>query len=126
MPDTGYIQVIAVTGRAQVPLENVAITVTTPDGTSIAMALTDRNGTIRPISLPAPSPEASLKPDTGLRPYTPVNVYARLDGYEQMESEDLQVFPNVTTRLILQMIPLAEFPEHWDKTVLYRTPPQNL
>lgn len=126
MPDTGYIQVSAVASRALLPLENVAITVTTPDGTALAMRLTDRNGLTAPIPIPAPSPSAGLTPDTGIRPFTPVNVYAQLNGYEQMENMDLQVFPDVTTRLVLQMIPLAEFPEHWDKTVLYTTPPQNL
>lgn len=126
MHELGYIQVLAVTSNAQIPLEDVAITVTAPDGTAIAMRLTNRNGLIEPVEIPTPELSAGLTPDTGIRPYTPVNVYARLDGYEQMENENLQVFPGVTTRLVLQMVPLAELPEHWDKTVLYNTPPQNL
>lgn len=126
MPDSGYIQVNAIASRAQIPLENVAITVTSPDGTALAMRLTDRNGLTDPIAIPTPAPSAGLTPDTGIRPYTPVNIYARLDGYEQIENMNLQVFPDVTTRLVLQMIPLAELPEHWDKTVLYNTPTQNL
>lgn len=126
MPDTGYIQVLATTSRAQIPLEDVAVTVTSPDGTAIAMRLTDRNGQITPIEIPTPEPSAGLSPDSGIRPFTPVNVYARLEGYEQTENENLQVFPNITTRLVLKMIPLSELPDSWDKTVLYNTPPQNL
>ena len=126
MPATGYILSRAYTSVAQYPLKDVAVTVTASDGTAIAMRLTDRNGLTAPIPIPTPSPSAGLTPDTGIRPFTPVNVYAQLNGYEQMENMDLQVFPDVTTRLVLQMIPLAEFPEHWDKTVLYTTPPQNL
>lgn len=126
MPDTGYIQVLATTSNAQIPLEDVAVTVTTPDGTAIAMRQTDRNGTISPVEVPAPELSAGRTPDTGIRPYTPVNVYARRDGFEQTENENLQVFPGVTTRLVLQMIPLAELPDSWDKTVLYNTPPQSL
>ncbi len=126
MPDTGYISVLAYTSRAQLPLENVAITVTATDGTAIAMRITDRNGQIPPIEIPVPEVSAGLSPDTGIRPFTPVNLYARLDGYEQMENENLQVFPNTVTRLNLEMIPLSELPQSWDKISIYTTPPQNL
>lgn len=126
MPDSGYIQVLATESNAQIPLENVAITVTATDGTAIAMRLTDRNGLTTPIEVPTPEPSAGLAPGTGIQPFTDVNVYARLDGYEQTENENLQVFPNTTTRWLLQMIPLSELPDNWDKTVLYNTPPQNL
>lgn len=126
MPETGYIQVLATTSNAQIPLQDVAITVTATDGTAIAMRLTDRNGIISPVEVPTPELSAGLSPDTGIRPFTQVNVYARLEGYEQTENENLQVFPNITTRLVLKMIPLAELPDSWDKTVLYNTPPQNL
>lgn len=126
MPDTGYIQVLATTSRAEIPLEDVAVTVTTPDGTAIAMRLTDRNGQITPVEIPTPELSAGLSPDSGILPFTAVNVYARLEGYEQTENENLQVFPNTTTRLVLQLIPLAELPDNWDKTVLYDTPRQNL
>ncbi len=126
MPDTGYIQVLATVSNAEIPLEDVAISVTATDGTAIAMRITDRNGLIDPIEIPTPELSAGLTPDTGIQPFTSVNVYARLEGYEQTENENLQVFPNTTTRLKLQMIPLSELPDSWDKTVLYNTPPQNL
>lgn len=126
MPDSGYIEVLATSSRAQIPLEDVAIAVTATDGTALAMRLTDRNGLITPIEIPTPELSAGQQPDTGILPYTAVNVYARLDGYEQTENENLQIFPSTTTRLVLQMIPLAELPDSWDKTILYNTPPQNL
>ena len=126
MSDYGYIEVIATTSRAEVPLANVAITVTATDGTALAMRLTDRNGRIIPIEIPTPAPSAGRTPNTGQLPFTPVNVYARLEGFEQTENENLQVFPNTPTRLILQMIPLAEIPDNWDQIILYDTPAQNL
>jgi hypothetical protein len=126
LPDIGYIDVNAYTGNARIPLENVAITVTSSDGTAIAMRITDRNGLIRPIEVPVPALSAGQTPNTGIRPYTPVNLYARLEGYEQLENENLQVFPNTVTRLNLQMIPLSELPGSWDQIGITDTPPQNL
>ena len=126
MPDIGYIDVNAYTSNAKIPLKDVAIVVTSDDGTAIAMRLTDRNGLIRPIEIPVPALSAGQTPDTGIRPYTPVNVYARLEGYEQLENVNLQVFPNTVTRLDLPMVPLSELPGSWDQVGITDTPPQNL
>ena len=126
MASTGYIQVRAYTSTAQFPLKDVAIAITSSDGTAIAMALTDRNGKILPVAIPVPDRSESLSPDPPERPYTVVNLYARKKGYEQVESENLQVFADTTTYQNLEMIPLAELPVSWDQTVIYNTPPQNL
>lgn len=104
----------------------MAIAVTATDGTAIAMRLTDRNGLITPIEIPVPDKSESLAPEPGERPFTTVNLYARKKGYEQIESENLQVFAETTTLQNLEMIPLAELPDSWDQTVIYDTPPQNL
>ena len=126
MPNTGYIQVRAYTSVAQFPLKDVAITITATDGTAIAMRLTDRNGQVTPIEIPVPDKADSLTPNAGEKPFTSVNLYARLRGYEQVESENLQVFADTTTIQNLEMIPLAELPGGWDQTVVFDTPPQNL
>ncbi len=126
LPDTGYIQVRAYTSTAQFPLKDVAITVTASDGTAIAMRLTNRNGQIDPIEIPVPDKAESLKPEAGEKPFTTVNLYARLRGFEQVESEDMQVFADTTTFQNLEMVPLSELPNQWDQSVIYQTPPQNL
>lgn len=126
MPATGYIQVRAYTSTAQFPLKNVAITVTSLDGTAIAMRLTDRSGLISPIEIPVPDRSESLTPDPPERPFAIVNLYAHLQGYESIEAENLQVFADTTTLQNLEMIPLSELPEQWDQIVIYDTPPQNL
>ena len=126
MPSTGYIQVHTYTSRARLPLDDVAITITAEDGTAIAMALTDKSGKIRPIAVPVPDIAASQTPDTGQIPYTPVNLYARKKGFEQIESENLQVFPDTVTDQNLEMIPLAELPEAWNQREIFMNPPQNL
>ena len=126
LPSRGYITVRAYTSYAFLPLKDVAITVTAPDGTAIAMRLTDKNGQISPIEIPVPDKAAGQTPDTGRRPYALVNLYARLRGYEQIENENLQVFPDTVTTQDLAMIPLSELPGKWDQTEIFNTPPQNL
>ena len=107
MPATGYIQVRAYTSEAQYPLEDVAIVVTAPDGTAIAMALTNRSGRIDPIEIPVPDRSESQTPDPPEKPYTLVNLFAHRQGYEQIEAENLQVFAGTTTVQNLRMIPLS-------------------
>ena len=126
MSAVGYIQVRAYTSTAQFPLQNVAVTITASDGTAIAMRLTNRNGQVDPIEIPVPDKSESQSPDPGETPFTAVNLYARLKGYEQVESENLQVFADTTTIQNLEMIPLAELPQNWDQTMIFDTPPQNL
>lgn len=116
----------AFTSFARIPLENVAITVTATDGTALAMRLTDRNGLISGIEVPVPEKNASLQPDSGVIPYTAVNLYARKEGYEQIENENLQVFPDTITDQDLEMIPLSELPANWSQIGVFNTPPQNL
>ena len=126
MPSVGYIQVNAFTSSARIPLKDVAVSVTSEEGTSIAMRLTDRSGRIDPIPVPVPDLEAGQSPDTGETPFTRVNLYARLNGFTQIENEDLQVFPDTVTEQDLEMIPLSEFPSSWGNREIFKTPPQNL
>lgn len=126
MPATGYIQVHAYESFARLPLENVAITITSDDGTAIAMRITNRNGEITPVEIPVPALAESQSPDPGERPFATVNLYAHLKGYEQVESENLQVFADTVTDQDLLMIPLSELPAQWDQTAVFDTPPQNL
>lgn len=126
MPSTGYIQVNAYTSRAQIPLKDVAITVTALDGTAIAMRLTDRSGRIEPIPIPVPDASESQSPDPAELPYTRVNLYARHKDYLQIENEALQVFAGIVTNQNLEMIPLSELPEDWGDKEIFTTPEQNL
>lgn len=126
MSSIGYIQVRAYTSYARLPLKDVAVTVTSPDGTAIAMRLTDRNGKILPIEVPVPDKKESQQPEPGEKPFTNVNLYARLAGFEQVDAEDLQVFADTITVQDLEMVPLSELPNQFDQSVRYRTPPQNL
>ena len=126
LASTGYLQAHIYTSNAQLPLSNVAVVVTSPDGTAIAMRITDRSGLIAPIEIPVPPLEESQEPGSGERPYTQVNLIAELPGYERIEAENLQIFAGTTTYQNLEMIPLSSKPFGQNQTIRYITPPQNL
>ena len=126
MPATGYIQVRAYESYAQIPLQDVAISVTASDGTALAMRLTDRNGKIVPIEVPAPNLAESQTPGSPEAPFTRVNLNARLGGYEQITVDDVQVFADTVTLQTLEMIPISELPDRWNQAEIFQTPPQNL
>ena len=126
MTSTGYVQVRAYTSYAQLPLQNVAVMITDNEGNAIAMRLTDRSGKIAPIPIEVPNISAGQTPDSGIIPYTNINISARLEDYEQIESQNVQVFPSVLTTQNLEMIPLSELPEAWTRLEQFNSPPQNL
>lgn len=123
----GYIQVHAYTSYARIPLQYVAITVTDVSGNAIAMRLTNRNGMLdKPIPIDVPDASAGQSPNTGIIPYSPVDLYARLENFEEIHIEKLQVFANTVTDQDLELIPLSELPGKWNQAEIFDTPPQNL
>lgn len=124
---TGYIQVHAYTSRAQIPLKDVAVTITDTDGAAIAMRLTNRNGMIdAPLPITVPDRSASQSPNTGIIPFAVVDLYARSENFEEIHIEHLQIFADTITDQNLEMIPLSEFPDAWNKAEIFDTPAQNL
>lgn len=127
MSATGYIQVHAYASNAQIPLKDVAISVTDTDGSAIALRLTNRSGQLdTPIAITVPDLSAGQTPNTGVIPFTVVNLYAKLENYEQIEAKNIQVFPDTVTNQNLELIPLSELPEYWNQVEIFDTPQQNL
>ena len=127
LSSTGYIQVHAYTSNAQIPLENVAVSITDTNGSAIALRLTNRSGQLDvPVSITVPDLSASQSPNTGLVPYAVVNLYAKLENYEEIEANNVQIFADTVTSQNLEMIPLSELPEYWHQVEIFDTPKQNL
>lgn len=127
MSATGYIQVHAFTSNAQIPLKDVSIAITDANGEIIAMRLTNRSGKLdEPIPITVPDLSASQSPDTQIIPFSVVNLVARLEDYESIVIKNLQIFANTLTDQNLEMIPLSEFPESFNMSESFDTPPQNL
>ena len=124
---TGYIQVHAYTSNAEIPLKDVSIAITNPDGEGIALRLTNRSGMLDdPVTISVPDFSASQSPNTGVIPFAVVNLYARLEDYEEISVENLQIFANTVTVQNLELVPISEFPEKWNQAENFNTPPQNL
>lgn len=127
LPSKGYIQVRAYASNAQIPLQNVAVAITDAAGSAIALRMTDRSGNLpEAVAIDVPEASYSQSPNTGAIPFSTVNLYARLEDYELIEVENLQVFANTVTVQDLAMIPLSEYPDTFLKSELFVTPPQNL
>lgn len=126
MPATGYIQVYAYTSNARIPLQDVAVMITDQNNSAIAMGLTDKSGKYGPIPLVVPDRSDSLSPGANEPPFVTVNMHARLENYEQIEAENVQVFADTVTLQNFEMIPLSELPQQWTKTEFFDTPAQNL
>lgn len=127
MSSTGYLQIHAYTSSAQIPLQDTAITITDKSGSAIAMGLTNRSGLLdSPVAISVPDPSAGQSPNTGLIPYATVNLYAKHRQFEEIFAKDIQIFPNTVTLQNLELIPLSEFPEKWNRFEQFETPSQNL
>ena len=67
MPSTGFIRVQAVTSRAELPVEDAVVTVSSAaaDGTRTLLSLqtTDESGLTKEIAVHTPAAENSLSPD---------------------------------------------------------------
>ena len=91
------------------------------------MRLTNHSGMLdSPIEISVPNLSASQSPNTGIIPFSVVNLYARAPDFEEIDVENLQIFANTITMQNLEMIPLEELPEKWNKAEIFNTPPQNL
>ena len=127
MPNQGYIQVRAYESNAILPLQNVSVAITDAGGSAIALRLTNRNGQLDdPVAIDVPEMAYSQTPNTGVIPFSVVNLYARLENYEQITIENLQIFANTVTVQDLELIPLSEYPSSYLKSEVFITPPQNL
>ena len=105
----------------------MAVTVTDVSGAAIAMRLTNRSGMLQvPIEITVPDLSASQAPNTGLLPFAVVRLYAKLEDYEEIDIENLQIFADTVTIQNLEMIPMSELPEAWTKAEIFNIPPQNL
>ena len=125
MPAFGYIQAKAYTSRAQLPVEDAAVSVVDDNGRLLGLRTTNSSGLTTPIRLEVPDRSESQAPGTA-KPFVTVNLYARAEDYEQVLARGIQVFADTVTTQELQFVPLSELPGSRNRVEIFDTPPQNL
>lgn len=125
MPAYGYIQVKAYTSRAELPVEDAAVSVVDDSGRLLALRTTNSSGLTTPIRLEVPDRSLSQSPGNA-SPFVTVNLYARAEDFEQVLVRGVQVFADTLTQQQLQFVPLSELPASWKQVEVFDTPPQNL
>ena len=102
----GYLQIFVRTAAGSLPVSGAAVTVT-GNGESHTL-LTDRSGKTKPISLPAPSVENSLRADQK-DPFFLYRVRVEKEGFYTQTTENVPVFSGISSLQPITMIGLAEY-----------------
>ena len=128
MPTNGFLTIRTYTSAAQLPVEDVTVSVTRPDskGTRLfATRITDESGLAGPIAIPAPDRNESLQAGVAA-PYTTVDIIADHPDYERVLVENAQVFAGVLSQQDIALIPLEARPEVFNLTETFQITPQAL
>ena len=128
MPTNGFLTIRTYTSAAQLPVEDVTVSVTRPDskGTRLfATRITDESGLAGPIAIPTPDRSESLQAGVAT-PYTTVDIIADHPDYERVLVENAQVFAGVLSQQDIALIPLEARPEVFNLTETFQITPQAL
>ena len=125
----GFIQVQAVTSRAEVPVSGATVTIHREEAGSgqelLSLQRTDESGLTVPVSVATPDRANSLSPDQA-KGWTDVTVRVSHPDYDGIVVNTVQVFPGVTTRQEMVMIPRGGMPTDQGQTEEFTVPPQGL
>lgn len=107
---TLYIRVF--TSRAELPVEDATVVVTQWGKSGkyqlLTVQITDREGKITPVRIPAPARWESETPNTKLQPFATCQVWAEHPGFAMLRVDGVQIFPGIETVQNMELIPLAE------------------
>ncbi len=107
--DTGSMEIQVYTSRGRIPLEDASVVVLKPGEKDeiIAIEVTNTSGFTRKIEIPTPSPVASTRP-VKMQGFTSVNVWVEHPDFVTTLLENVQIFPNVDTKVPVELTPLEE------------------
>ena len=130
MEDIGTLRVRVYTSRAQIPVAGATVAVTGAGEEGKirlwSVQTTDRNGEVKTISIPTPSPSASTAPGNGAQASTFCDVWAEAPGFAVLLVEGVQIFPGVETLQGMELTPLPEGENSLNQTDVRDIPRQNL
>lgn len=126
MAQSGMLGVRVFASRAELPVEGATVVITqkTSNGKFRVLSVqeTDRNGSIRPITVPTPDVGESTSPNAGAVPFARCDIWVEHEGYEVRAIEDVQVFPGEVSLQQVELDPLVQG-EAWTQRTQVRTIP---
>ena len=130
MAQSGTLGVRVFTSRAQLPVEGATVVITqkTNNGKYRVLSLqeTDRNGSIRTVTVPAPDIRESTQPFGVEPPFTRCDIWVEHEGYEVLMVEDVQVFPGQMSLQQVELNPLVRGEAWTERTEVRPIPAQTL
>lgn len=125
---TGYIVVNVYTSRAQIPLIDAQVSVTSGAGANsklLGFRTTNESGQTAPISISTPDLELSLSPSK-IKPFAICDIKISHPSYYTLTITNVQIFANTQTIQNVELIPLEENSLPEDRFISRNTPSQNL
>lgn len=110
---TGELVVRVYATNAQLPLEGATVVITTRNTNGkfdlVSLQKTDRSGLIEPVTINTPNAvESENQNEEGEEPFQHCDVWAEHPGFLVQRVEGVQIFPGITTRQDMELIPLGE------------------
>ena len=130
MAQSGQLGVRVFASRAQLPVEGATVAITQKGNNGkyrvLSVQETDRNGSIRPITVPTPDVGESTSPNGGGTPFARCDIWVEHEGYEIMVIEDVQVFPGEQSLQQVELNPLVTGEAWTQRTEVRPIPGQTL
>ena len=119
----GYLILNTTAAQKLIPVDKTTITLS-QNGYKNKIFLTDESGKTPSQEINTPDTIFSETPSPEEKPFTVVNVTAEKEGFFTTIINDVQIFPERTTTLYINMVPVPEYGSNTPLTI--NTPPQNL
>ena len=119
----GYLTVSTTAAQKIIPVGNTKITIS-PNGEADKSFMSDDSGKTPITQIDTPDISLSEAPGPDAIPFAVVNITAEKEGFFTTNINDVQIFPEITTTLYVNMVPIPEFRENTPLNI--ETIPQNL
>ena len=122
--DKGYLEIFIFGARELFPIEFAEIYIK-KDGELINHLTTDESGRGERLEFETPPESESTSPGFD-KPFTTINVTILKEGFFPTTIENVQIFPNIVSRLNTELVPIPDNPEFTGMDLNYTSNAQRL
>ena len=130
MTRSGSLVVQVYVSRAQIPVAGATVVITQHAGNGkqkvLSLQETDRNGNIRPVTIPTPPIQESVQPNGSETPFTACSIWVEHPLYEVLLIEGIQIFPGVESIQMVELNPLIQGESWTERSNVRAIPRQDL